>query len=264
MNSLITFLGTGGGRNVVASQELATGGIVLNLNNTQFHLDPGPGSAAYARKYKIDYKKTSVILASHHHIDHANDVNLVIDAITNGRIKKKGHYICNQNAQDNVLTKYHKDALEKISVLNKKSKPILIDGVKISATETKNHDEGIGFKFKTANFCIGYISDTAYSSAIANQFKGCNVLIINNGAPFKKKFKQHFSSEDSVNTIKKIKPKLAILTHFGNSMIQAKPIYEAREIQKQTGTQVVAAYDGMILDLGNYSIEEDQKSLGEY
>ncbi|MDP3733946.1 MAG: hypothetical protein Q8R37_01840, partial [Nanoarchaeota archaeon] len=44
-----------------------------------------------------------------------------------------------------------------------------------------------------------------------------------------------------------VKPKLAILTHFGLEMLKADPLNEAREIQRITGVQTIAASDGLTI-----------------
>ena len=269
MDASITFLGTGGGRNTTASQARWTGGIILNLNNLQIHIDPGPGSLIYAKRLNIDVSKTSVFLVSHQHIDHANDINLLIDIVTEGAKSKKGHLITNGQVIKESLNPFHKNALEKISIFDNSSdnpETIIIDGIQISSTMTKNHDGAVGFKIKTANFSIGYTSDSGYFADLSKQFKGCDILIINNLVPFGSSCKYHLSSSDTVKFLNKInpKPKLAIITHFSQGIIKANPIYEAREIKKQTGVQVIAASDGMIIDPISYAIEEDQKSLWEF
>ena len=49
--------------------------------------------------------------------------------------------------------------------------------------------------------------------------------------------------------LKKTKPKLAVLTHFGMTMIQAKPWVVAAEMEKELGIKVIAASDGLKLNL---------------
>ena len=44
-------------------------------------------------------------------------------------------------------------------------------------------------------------------------------------------------------------------------MIRADPLYEIREIQKQTKVQTLAAKDGMFINPISYSASEGQKTL---
>ena len=82
MNSQILFLGTGGDSIVVGKQYRTSGGIILNLNDMQFHLDPGPGALIMAKMYGINIRENVGVFVSHNHINHANDVNAVIIAKT--------------------------------------------------------------------------------------------------------------------------------------------------------------------------------------
>jgi hypothetical protein len=49
--------------------------------------------------------------------------------------------------------------------------------------------------------------------------------------------------------IKEIKPKTAILSHFGMHVWQARPWLIADEMSQKTGVRVIAARDGMKFDL---------------
>jgi hypothetical protein len=57
--------------------------------------------------------------------------------------------------------------------------------------------------------------------------------------------------EDVERIIYKNKPKLALITHFGMTMIKAKPWEIAESLSKKTGVKVIAAGDGMEIDLDN-------------
>jgi phosphoribosyl 1,2-cyclic phosphodiesterase len=59
----------------------------------------------------------------------------------------------------------------------------------------------------------------------------------------------HLSVPDAEHIITELKPKAAILTHFGMSMWRAKPWQIAEELTEKTGTKVIAARDGMRFDL---------------
>ncbi|MDP2934653.1 MAG: MBL fold metallo-hydrolase, partial [bacterium] len=56
----------------------------------------------------------------------------------------------------------------------------------------------------------------------------------------------HMNSDDVVELLKGVKPKMAILQHFGRSMIEAGPAAEAVEIQTKSGVKTVAAQDGLV------------------
>jgi phosphoribosyl 1,2-cyclic phosphodiesterase len=58
----------------------------------------------------------------------------------------------------------------------------------------------------------------------------------------------HLSLSDAEQLISQIKPKKAILTHFGMTMLKAKPHIQAEELSRKLGIEVLAAYDGMTID----------------
>jgi len=54
-----------------------------------------------------------------------------------------------------------------------------------------------------------------------------------------------------------LKPKAAILTHFGMSVWRAQPWKIAEQLTQRTGVKVIAARDGMTLDLGTMESAKD-------
>src|SRR4030043_496857 len=87
---IITFLGTGGARFMIISQLLASGGLWLSLNGTEILLDPGPGCIVQSTKRKLRADKLSAIILSHRHLDHSADVNIMVEAMTNGGFRQHG------------------------------------------------------------------------------------------------------------------------------------------------------------------------------
>jgi phosphoribosyl 1,2-cyclic phosphodiesterase len=61
---------------------------------------------------------------------------------------------------------------------------------------------------------------------------------------------EHLCLENGINLIKKIKPRVAVLTHFGMTMIKNKPWEIAEKLEKELKTKVIATSDGLTLDLG--------------
>lgn len=57
------------------------------------------------------------------------------------------------------------------------------------------------------------------------------------------------SFSDAVKLASRARPELMIITHFGAKMIRADPLCEARDIQKATGVRVMAARDGMKVNI---------------
>ena len=261
MQASITFLGTGGARSAV-HQVLATGGIVFKLGSHQIHLDPGPGALSKAKQYGVDIEHNSIILLSSLHVNHCNDVNALIEAMTDSGAKKRGIVVSGGNAGEYVSSRHREMISENVSL--EPGKSLDIDGIIFHAIQTKNTIPTSAFKISAKDVIIGYTSDTELTHELEKGLENSDVLIINTIQPFGKKAPHALSSEDAVKLIEKVKPRLAIITHFGISMLRANPLYEAREISTRTGIQVIAATDGLKVDPTAYSAKAGQRMLSGY
>ena len=92
---------------------------------------------------------------------------------------------------------------------------------------------------------LGYIPDTEYFPDLAQAYRGVDFLIINVVRMTTDKRIRHLNIKEAANLIESIKPKMAILTHFGLQVLKASPDYQAKLISERTGTRVIAAYDGL-------------------
>lgn len=263
----IIFLGTGGDASVIGRQIRASGGIILQVGNLQFHLDPGPGSLVKAKEYGINLRANTVLLVSHNHLGHCNDINAVIDAMTLSGLDKKGVLIANEsviNGHESMapaLTRYHQQCLEKTIAL-KPGQKVGIEDIEIHATPAKHSDpHTIGFKIVTPKFILGYTSDTAYIKELAEAFENTDILILNMVFPGNTKTENHLNKESVIKLLQKIKPRLAILQHFGFDVLKADPLLESRDIQRQTGIQTIAAKDGFIITPSSYDARSKQQRL---
>lgn len=179
---------------------------------------------------------------------------------------KKGVLVSNStlvNGAENYqpfLMKSTRDCLERYIILEP-GKRVGINEIEIQALKAAHSEpNAIGFKFFTPYFTLSYSADTAYSADIAEQYKGSDILILNVLSQKKEDAGMNLCIDDAVQIINIVKPKLAVITHFGINMISANPIYEVREIQKQTGAQVIAANDGMVIDPISYLADNGQKT----
>jgi len=250
MEDQIIFLGTGGGRIVVTNQLVGTGGFLMNLSGYQILVDPGPGALVRSKQFGARINKTDIIFVSHSHIDHVNDLNAVIDAMTLGGIHTKGVIITGKGIIDGDaegnrwLQPFYKTKLKECFAVTPGDK-ITINKLKFTITPTKHDTDCNGFRVDTDKISIGYTADTAYFDELGDHFKGCKVLIINTLRPNKDFWKTHMCSEDAIKLIEKVRPELAVIQHYGAKMLKANPVYEAREIQRRTGIRTLAARDGM-------------------
>ena len=243
----LTFMGTAGARFMVAKQLAASGGLYLEEGNTRISLDPGPGAIVQYAKRKVDLTKLDAIVISHRHLDHSNDVNVMIEAMTDGGFRHRGRLYCPTDALDGdpVVLKYIRSFPQEIVALEPQTEYTVGD---ITFTTTPRHVhqvETFGFRFGNR---LGWVTDSAYYDGIAEQHKA-DVMVIHlvlmechAGLP-------HLCLADAERIIREARPRLAILTHYGMTVWRAHPWELAADLTQRIGTEVKAARDGMSVDL---------------
>lgn len=252
----IKFLGTAGARFVVAKQIRASGGIWMSLDDTNILVDPGPGTLVKcaSSKPKLDPQTLDGIILTHRHLDHSADVNVMIEAMTQGGFKKKGELFTPKDAleDDPVILKYLRDFVEKIHILQEGGNYSL---GKINFSTPLKHIHGVetyGIKFKSSKYTISLIVDTKFFPKLIEVYSESDLIIINVVRYKKDQISlkmDHLNLDDARNIIQKIKPKLAVLTHFGMTMVRAKPWDVADELSSDLGIKVISARDGLNLEL---------------
>jgi ribonuclease BN (tRNA processing enzyme) len=251
----IKFLGTAGARFVVTRQLRKSGGIWLTLDDTNILIDPGPGSLTrcLSSKPKLNPIDLDGIILTHRHLDHSNDINIMIEAMTNGGFKKKGIVFAPEDAlnEDPVILNYVRSYVDKIEIL-KENGSYKIGNVSFSTPIKHNHSsETYGLNITGKNSKISLITDTKYFNGIESYYNG-DLFIINAVLIEGKDYINHLSIDDVERIISIKKPKLTILSHFGMTMIKAKPWLITEELSKKLGLKIIAANDGMEIDLDTY------------
>jgi ribonuclease BN (tRNA processing enzyme) len=255
-NNFIKFLGTAGARFVVAKQLRASGGIFIHACGRNVLLDPGPGCLVKLASSRpaIDVTKIDAIIVSHAHLDHSNDVNAVIDAMTGGGFDKKGMLFCPRECIEGdsaVVLRYLRPYLDSITVLEAK-KSYRIADLKFKTSSRHDHAaETYGLKFEMNGQRVSFLVDTKYFDGLIADYKGSDVLVINvvRRLPGGPPDIRHLSIDDVKLIVSKIKPLLTLLTHFGMTMIQAKPHILAKTLSDELGLDIRAASDGMTVEL---------------
>ena len=115
--------------------------------------------------------------------------------------------------------------------------------------------ETYGIIFRTGNCTFSYIADTRFFEKLPDYYEG-ELLILNvvfveprpdTGNPLLPT--AHLAIPDAEEIIRTIKPKTAIISHFGQQMWELDPQKTARKMTERTGTRVIAASDGMEFNL---------------
>jgi len=250
-DAFLKFLGTAGARVVVFKQLRASGGLWLGLNGTRLHIDPGPGALvrALSSRPKLDPEKLDALLLTHRHLDHSADINVMIEAMTEGGRRKGGVLFAPADAldEDPVVLNYVRGYLGKVEVLEE-GKSYRVGGITFSTPLRHRHSvETYGLIVEGR---IALISDTLFFPDLIEAYRGVEVLVINVGRAGERDERiEHLTLGDARELIEGIRPKRAILTHFGMTVLQAKPWEVAEGLSRETGCEVIAARDGMTLEL---------------
>ena len=94
---------------------------------------------------------------------------------------------------------------------------------------------------------MSMIACTGYFPELEAAYQG-DVLLLN-VVFYPRRSESHLCLEDCERLIAAIRPRLAILTHFGITMVRAKPWELADRVSQATGIRTVAARDHQRLDL---------------
>jgi phosphoribosyl 1,2-cyclic phosphodiesterase len=241
---------------MIITQLLASGGIWLSLSGTELLLDPGPGCIVQATKKKLKPERLSGIIVSHRHLDHSADVNVMVEAMTQGGMRPHGRVFAPGDAWGNepVMYSYLKSSIERAEVLEE-GKTYSVGSVSFTTPVRHVHQvETYGIVFRTPRHTFSYIADTRYFDGLLDHYSG-DLLVINTvfmeprlpgnaGLPV-----LHLAVQDAERIITVLKPKAAILTHFGMNVWRAHPWEVAEQLTQRTGINVIAARDGMTFDL---------------
>jgi ribonuclease BN (tRNA processing enzyme) len=259
--STLIFLGTAGARFMVSRQLTASGGFWLDLDGTQLLIDPGPGCIVQTTKRKLNPEKLSGIILSHRHLDHTADVNVMVEAMTNGGFRRHGQLFAPADAlgPEPVIFSYLKNYIEGITILEATT-TYQVGNIGFKTSIRHAHQvETYGMVFTFYGGTLGYITDTRYFEGLTESY-AADVIIINMVLTQPRPPVNHLAIPDAERIIREIKPKTAILSHFGLHVWQARPWLIAEEISQKTGIKVIAARDGMKFDLtGLTTINQSKK-----
>jgi phosphoribosyl 1,2-cyclic phosphodiesterase len=257
LSDWIKFMGTAGARFVVAKQLRSSAATWCNLQGLQILIDPGPGtlSRCFASRPKLDPEKLDAVLLTHRHLDHSTDVNVIIEAMTQGTFNKRGALFIPSDAvhgAEPVVFSHVRRSVERLKLL-REGGSYRLGPISFSTPVRHRHPvETYGLVFHLPG-CrrIAFIIDTNYFPELEEHYARCEVLIMNVMLfqSLHVKEIQHLDLQDAKTLVSAIKPRLAVMTHFGMTMLHHKPHLLAGRLSAETGVKVIAATDGMTLKL---------------
>jgi phosphoribosyl 1,2-cyclic phosphodiesterase len=244
MASSILFLGSGGARFVVARQLRASGGMWMRFDDTQIHVDPGPGALVRALNHvpPCNPRELDAIVLSHKHLDHSSDVNALIEAMTSGGFRRRGMVLAPADAFDQ----------DRVEHLEPSSGPYRIGAVELYTSMQHVHAvQTHGLHFVHQGLRVAYLPCGRYFDGLAADYAAHrpDVLVINVLRYRDEMNVDHLTWLDARRVVAEVHPKVAIFQHFGTKMLEADPPKLAQELEDELGLRAIAAYDGFTLDL---------------
>ncbi len=199
--SFIKFLGTAGARFVMIKQLRASGGIWVRIGDTNIIIDPGPGSIVRCAnaKPKLDPSQLDAIILTHRHLDHSNDVNVMIEAMTEGGFKKRGCLFAPADAleEDSLILKHTREYVASIELLKEKTR-YTVGAFEFTTGPLNVHSvETYGLKFVINNQSISLIGDTALYPELFKFYKS-DIIILNVVFYSAGKHKENFAAFNSI------------------------------------------------------------------
>lgn len=259
MGDWIKFLGTAGARFVVSKQLRFSAGTWCRLQGLNILIDPGPGTLlrCFASRPKLDPETLDAIILTHRHLDHSTDINVMIEAMTRGTFNHRGALFAPADAvegEEPVVLRHTRQSVERLELLQEGRRYRLGSLDFFVPVRHRHPVETYGLVFQLPQGRVSFVSDTAYFPELAEHYAQSEILVLNvvfyESPPVKEI--QHLDLEAARLLISSIKPRLAVMSHFGMTMLNHKPYQLAQQLTGETGTQVLAATDGMKIDLDKY------------
>lgn len=256
MSSSILFLGSGGARFVVARQIRASGGMWMRFGNTQIHVDPGPGALVRALSAVPPCvpSELDALMLSHKHLDHSNDINIMIEAMTSGGFRKRGTLLAPRDAMQGepVIFPYAQRFVERIETLEERAGPYHVNDVEIRTSVRHIHSvDTYGLHFRYDGKTVSYLPCGRYFDGLSEDYASHkpDVLIINTLRFRDSMDVDHLTYDDASAIIEAVRPKVAVLSHFGTKVLEQGPARLAQALEDRLKLRVVPARDNLVLDI---------------
>ncbi len=248
----VIFLGTAGGRASVFRLARRSGGFLLNLSGRWVHVDPGPGCFVYLHQMRFDIRKLDLVVLSHIHLDHSSDINAVIESATDGGKKRHVALFAPKEAFDGdnrVVLPFIRERLSLEGFLEEGKELNYLD-IKVKAVMKHTHHNSDTYAL-LFNDSVLYVSCALFETRMLEMYpKNVDLMIINTTLYKKVKYIEHLSVDDAKILIRELKPKKAVITHFGWEFLENYDTDRvAQEISQETGVKTYAAYDGMVMEI---------------
>lgn len=246
----LIFLGTGGGRYVTGEQKRRTGGIIVKTEETQIHVDPGPGALVHSHEKLDEPLDTEAVIVSHGHLDHSNDAEAIVEMITEsgnhaGAIFASKSVLEGYSDIEKRVSSYHEDLLATTKKLEEDTETQFKD-VKIRSQKMFHSDPTtVGFTLETDDKKIGFWTDSEPSDELTDFYEGCDTMVVFCTRPKGATQPNHTAVTDIPDIVENLDLKTVIVTHFGYKFLESDLDEQKEWLEDSIEPKVVFADDGM-------------------
>ncbi len=246
----LKFLGTGGGRYVTGTQKRKTGGIVLESEEAQIHIDPGPGALSETHQEIENSSETNAVIVSHAHLDHSNDAGAIIEMMVEA-YNQPGTVFANETVLkgfsdiEKKISGYHQKICGETKTLEEESEYSFRE-LEIKSQHMFHSDpKTAGFTVSDGEKEIGFWTDTEFSEELVEFYESCDTLVVYCSRPKGEATQSHTALSDVPKIMEKISPKTVVITHFGYKFLDSNLEEQENWLDEEIDAKVVFAEDGM-------------------
>ena len=233
------------------------GGYFLAYEGYGIVIDPGYNFVENFIKNNFSLGDIDAVILTHAHDDHTADFEAILSLFSKSKVNKKIGLFMNLGASvkfSNLISK-NEPIIERIEILNEDQTYQITSSLEMKATKTVHRDiltetsgRGLlfGLKIGSKTFNLGITGDTTFyldardEKGLDSSFKDADVLVSHLGSIHEAEFElvdnfvahkydgEHLGIRGVVNLIFKCRPKLAIISEFGEELRELRTIIASR------------------------------------
>jgi hypothetical protein len=287
----LTFLGTGGNPTNLVGQQRGTGGFHLVAEPLSLFVDPGPGAIGRAVAQGVELRNLDGVFVSHGHTDHVLCAGAIVEAMCRGMTARQGVLLAPEEVlASGQISRYHQGALRsewypggpEAVVALAPGRTVPLGEARLTPVRAVHGGENFGFRLEHPRIVVGYTSDTRYlrryrtwdgverlvrpgeklerfgvalevEESLVEAFAAVDVLVLNVSF-FDQHAHRHLTLFGAADLLRRTGARLGVLSHFDPSLGSPpeRAAAAARIAAELAGPEVVAAADGMVLDLARW------------
>jgi len=255
---IITCIGNSGGRDSIVHGH-PSGGMMIHFGDRCIVVDPGENCLSYLNESGFDPYQITDVIASHSHNDHVGDLTSIVSSALqlnlapnkdtnilvspslidyeNAENTRYGFTLPTYAWQGNVRMLYWQDIQVKRydgEMIQSVKKASIGDDIIVMSVEGRHSEVPVsGYIFNTPLGKLAYTGDTEFFPELVDLYKGSDVLWMNLntlGLDSTRDTETYIADEVShvqnhlgyvgvCNLIEMVRPKTAIVSHFGSQLL---------------------------------------------